>query len=479
VWFTPAEWFNLAFIHIKAFTYLPYRALALPLASSSPLALPLPDERLPKSFSAWSKWEARQAATLKSERRLEKIPSSSSSKEIRTTKEDGSPVLRQTRKWAALLVVLNIGDILVELGEEGKHVVKRRRKHGTDGRHVDMEAALGRMRETRGMGMASERAEDDDEDYWEQGEQVDLEKDLVRLRERSGDEECEYPRRAGVDGRSLPRNHVLRSDEQHQGRPLLSGGDNDEGNDEGINRQGVFLEGDGRPPVVEPSRGWWRRMFTSKEVVSSPSNFYQLERRRASMERDLRQVNSYPSASAWDEQPVASSGFQPPSTRLPHSITYSAPRHAPPFLTPPLPTLSTQTHLSNIAASIRSSTPDVPFDIPHMESHTPRPISLPPPHRIERSSYTAHPPSRPPRTRRHSTDPASRIVAPSHPSSTFSTRPSQNRAVRYPTLSSIGSAAGMDVRGPRGTQIELDPRRESHGRGVTGPSLDRFVYEEY
>ena len=166
--------------------------------------------------------------------------------------------------------------------------------------------------------MALERTEDDDEDYWEQGEQVDLEKDLVRLRERSGDEECEYPRRAAVDGRSLPRNHGLRSDEQHQGRPLLSGGDNDEGNDEGINRQGVSLEGDGRPPVVEPSRGWWRRMFTSKEVVSSPSNFYQLERRRESMERDLRQVNPYPSASAWDEQPVASSGFQPPSTRLPH-----------------------------------------------------------------------------------------------------------------------------------------------------------------
>ncbi|GAA5987826.1 hypothetical protein JCM11641_004943 [Rhodosporidiobolus odoratus] len=156
-----------AFLHVKAFTYLPYRALAapLPLDGSSPRLLDddLDDKdpsSTPLTFAQWDAWEKKQQAREKALARLAKpkLPKHADDSELPLTKADGSPLLQETKKWPALLKCLNLADVWRELVEEGRFVFRGGKIDEKDEalleerRKEDLEAALGQKREKRSSG---------------------------------------------------------------------------------------------------------------------------------------------------------------------------------------------------------------------------------------------------------------------------------------------------------------------------------------
>ena len=248
-----------AFLHIKAFTYLPYRALANPLrpASHSPTAstCSYPDP-IPRTFSEWTAWEQRKSKSLKDKSRLVKP---SVGKGEPTTKPDGTPFLHQTRKWPAFWIVFNVRDIFIELADEIKFVFSSNAKKnaGVVDRRDHFESALGRKR----------AAPDDEDSSYDRGS---IEKDLVRLRDR---EEGEKPERGrvGVDGRTVPReSRYGDSSRRGQGQPLLK----EEGRWEQERGPGRDFE-----ERVEAERGgWWASLRGRGGRDGGERGFYQLER---------------------------------------------------------------------------------------------------------------------------------------------------------------------------------------------------------
>ncbi|GAA5895324.1 hypothetical protein JCM8208_005978 [Rhodotorula glutinis] len=125
-----------AFLHVKAFSYLPYRALAPAVRLSpdgTPLLSSLDDPPLEldadkaHSFASWSAWNARVAARDVALSRLAKpkLPSGfDPSSGALPRKADGLPLLQQTRKWPALLAALDLRDLFGEIGDETRFVLR-------------------------------------------------------------------------------------------------------------------------------------------------------------------------------------------------------------------------------------------------------------------------------------------------------------------------------------------------------------------
>ncbi|KAM0747580.1 DUF300-domain-containing protein [Meredithblackwellia eburnea MCA 4105] len=150
-------------VHIKAFTYLPYRALAEPITH--------PDHEkpsstlMPTSFEDWTALEERAKRNEVQRRRLAKMKLLDDDGNLRT-KADGTPILQQTRKWLALWKCVCITDIARELGQETAFVASHamRRKAVVD-REKDLELAFGKRRESRlrgakARGIAKEQNEE-------------------------------------------------------------------------------------------------------------------------------------------------------------------------------------------------------------------------------------------------------------------------------------------------------------------------------
>ncbi|GAA6059025.1 hypothetical protein JCM10212_001250 [Sporobolomyces blumeae] len=129
-------------MHIKAFSYLPYRALASPVDPDARSSSLFVDDELdeidplkPLTFQQWSAWDERKKAVDKERSRLAKPKMPKLSADGRpVTKPDGRPILQQTRKWPAFVKCIRMSDLARELGEETKWVVR--------GGKVEMEKEL-------------------------------------------------------------------------------------------------------------------------------------------------------------------------------------------------------------------------------------------------------------------------------------------------------------------------------------------------
>lgn len=104
------EMMAFAFLHLKAFSYLPYRGLAPPVHPSAPSA-DLDDVEEAKQ-SAW--------------------------------KSDGTPLLQQTKRWAALWECVRLGDMLGELKDEAIFVAHK--GHVAPNRSDDLKDAFDQNR---------------------------------------------------------------------------------------------------------------------------------------------------------------------------------------------------------------------------------------------------------------------------------------------------------------------------------------------
>ncbi|BGP16474.1 hypothetical protein JCM10213_007920 [Rhodosporidiobolus nylandii] len=222
------EMVAFAFLHVKAFTYLPYRALAapMPLDGSQPhfLGDDVEDEKQPTyepgtplTFAEWDAWEKRQKRREKALARLAKpkVPKHADDSDLPLTKPDGLPILQQTKKWPALLKCLNIVDICREIADEARFVFRGGRLDETDEgllddrRKDDLEAALGRTRDNDGSRRRSRDGRDNDETVFEQ--------DLRHIREGR---DAPKGAKVGADGSLvLPASHAPTMRNGHFGTP--------------------------------------------------------------------------------------------------------------------------------------------------------------------------------------------------------------------------------------------------------------------
>lgn len=276
------------FLHVKAFSYLPYRALASPVrippADSDALSLsstsstssdPMPTG---KSFAEWNAWEQRKERKLKAATRLAKMKLKPGDLAL---KEDGTPLLQRTKRWPALKKCLLLTDLGRELKEETGYMV-RRRENGLLDRRDDLEVVMGKARGTRG------RHDEKDWSAEEDGCGDSLERDLRRLRQGKELPAGRAKAKLGADGSLILPNLSKYGDEsqeepfdiphrfsrEEEGRLLLRA---EEGRVERW-EQGVQQRtkaGDGR-------ERWWsslsRILGNGREKKESPSSFAQLER---------------------------------------------------------------------------------------------------------------------------------------------------------------------------------------------------------
>ncbi|BGP32346.1 hypothetical protein JCM10296v2_004127 [Rhodotorula toruloides] len=153
-----------AFLHVRAFTYLPYRALAAPLAD---------DHDLEKG----EVWDPLASSDAPSPLKRPKHPYDSTHPPPR--RPDGSPTLQQTRRWPALLRVLDLRDLFVEIKEETRFVVR--------GGEVGEEALMRRKREearkvvTHAERPVVEKDEEGERNSWEHEEAIGRDEADLRL----------------------------------------------------------------------------------------------------------------------------------------------------------------------------------------------------------------------------------------------------------------------------------------------------------
>lgn len=238
-----------AFLHIKAFSYLPYRALASPVRlapDGTPLlsALEDPPAELDAdkahSFASWSAWNARVAARDVALSRLAKpkFPSGfDPSSGAVPRKADGLPILQQTRKGPALLAALDLRDLFGEIGDETRFVLRGGKVDETAlldvRRRDDLEKALGESRPMAKGGGGGGYGEGEGE---KEGETA-VERDLRRLRE--GQPLSSSRSRLGDDGRFVPVAVVQPSMRPASAAPA------------------VFERADLVEEVRAPAPGWW------------------------------------------------------------------------------------------------------------------------------------------------------------------------------------------------------------------------------
>ncbi|GAA5844567.1 hypothetical protein JCM11251_001635 [Rhodosporidiobolus azoricus] len=223
-----AEMMVFSFLHVKAFTYLPYRALAAfaPLDGSDP-KLPFDEEeddldekRLldmskPLTFAEWDALDRKAKAREKALARLAKVklPKRAGEAGLPITKADGTPILQQTRKWPALLKCLSLSDFAREFKEETLFIFRGGKLDEMDEellverRKDDLEAALGHARENSGRKRGAKIV---GTSVTHKEEETPFERDLRRLREG----EAPAGLKVGVDGSLLfppthpPKVHV-------------------------------------------------------------------------------------------------------------------------------------------------------------------------------------------------------------------------------------------------------------------------------
>ncbi|KAJ8294214.1 Transmembrane protein 184 [Rhodotorula toruloides] len=144
-----------ALLHVRAFTYLPYRALATPLAADHD------PEKAPV-------WDPLASSDAPSPLKRPKHPHDSTHPPPR--RPDGSPMLQQTRRWPALLRALDLRDLFVEIKEETRFVVR--------GGEVGEEAWMRRKREEARKAVTDaerpvlEKAEEEERYSWEEEEAI-------------------------------------------------------------------------------------------------------------------------------------------------------------------------------------------------------------------------------------------------------------------------------------------------------------------
>lgn len=147
-----------AFLHVRAFTYLPYRALAAPLS----------DEVDPEKGTLVA-WNPVTDTDAPSPLKHHKGPVA--------RRPDGSPFLQQTRRWPALLRVLDLRDLFVEIKEETRFVAR--------GGAIGQEALMNRRREEALKAVteaARPVAEKDKESARDWEDEAVLERDDAHLR---------------------------------------------------------------------------------------------------------------------------------------------------------------------------------------------------------------------------------------------------------------------------------------------------------
>lgn len=187
-----------AFLHVKAFSYLPYRALASPVRLSpdgTPLLSPPAtatatddeppplDPDKPHSFASWSAWHLRVAARDAALSRLAtpKLPPGfDASSGAPPRRADGLPLLQQTRRGRALRAALDLRDLFGEIGDEARFVLRGGRVDEVAlleaRRGDDLEKAFGARRPAAGRARGAGGGYDDEEE-------TPLERDLRVLKE--------------------------------------------------------------------------------------------------------------------------------------------------------------------------------------------------------------------------------------------------------------------------------------------------------
>ncbi|KAK4335256.1 DUF300 domain protein [Rhodotorula toruloides] len=155
-----------AFLHVRAFTYLPYRALA------APLHVELDPEKAEPSA-----WDPLASSDAPSPLKRPKHPYDPPHPPPR--RPDGSPTLQQTRRWPALLRVFDLRDLFVEIKEETRFVVR--------GGEVGEEALMRRKREEARKAVTDaerpvvEKAEEEERYSWEEEEAIGRDEADLRL----------------------------------------------------------------------------------------------------------------------------------------------------------------------------------------------------------------------------------------------------------------------------------------------------------
>ena len=158
-------------MHVKAFSYLPYRALASPiLLDSTPLLgekseddpPPAPGKHL--TFAEWSAWDKQVKEREKDRLRLAKPKLPKRSGDLPPTKPDGNPILQQTKKWPAFVKCLRITDLAREIAEETRFVARGGKVEMTEdlleeGRKDDYEVVNGAARPQFRQAETDERGE--------------------------------------------------------------------------------------------------------------------------------------------------------------------------------------------------------------------------------------------------------------------------------------------------------------------------------
>ncbi|GAA6014948.1 hypothetical protein JCM11491_002367 [Sporobolomyces phaffii] len=151
------EMMLFAFMHIKAFSYLPYRALAAPVSIDPiPPSSCLDDdiEKTPSkhlTFAEWSEWDKRVKDRDKEQARLAKTKLPKRVGDLPIARADGTPILQRTKKWPAFVKCIRMTDLMRELGEETKWVARGGKVEVTQDlleevRRDDHEAIVGRAR---------------------------------------------------------------------------------------------------------------------------------------------------------------------------------------------------------------------------------------------------------------------------------------------------------------------------------------------
>ncbi|GAA5833574.1 hypothetical protein JCM9279_001565 [Rhodotorula babjevae] len=348
-----------AFLHIKAFSYLPYRALASPVRLSpdgTPLLSALDDSpadleaEKAHSFASWSAWNARVAARDAALSRLAKpkLPSGFdlSSGDV-PRKPDGLPLLQQTRTWPALLAVLDLRDLFGEIGDETRFVFRGGRVDEAAlldaRRRDDLEKAFGGRRP---MGKGGESGHGEGEKEGETG----LERDLRRLRE----------------GRPRPSSLMRLAGNGTFIAPVASSAAKCAGSaaPAGLERADLIEE------VRAPAPGWWASLRgvgsrPPRPALDDRGSFEQLPR----LDYDRLAVKNVPAVVGADWRiPV------PPAHRAGTPLRTSfRPRPAPTQPRRPQPPRKDPSTASSVAASHDSFT--------HLPRTSLRPASYVPPHR--------------------------------------------------------------------------------------------------
>ncbi|GAA5982697.1 hypothetical protein JCM5350_006215 [Sporobolomyces pararoseus] len=296
------EMMLFAFMHIKAFSYLPYRALARPLTLDPSEAVDDYEKTIPPqhlTFEEWSEWDRKVKEREKEEARLKNMKLPKQISDLPISNPDGSPILQQTKKWPALVKCLRITDLMRELGEETKWVgrggkIEMSQELLEADRKDDLEALVGVSRPS-----SDQKDRTDWTEKGGRGSVRDLDAELRNLRES---------RPVSLRGTTIDKNgnRVLKKGGKH-----ASSREEDrvlEQERQGTLNRDNLGKAETEENELEEERGWWSGMMDSIGRARA--------RQRPTFEQIPRQELT---SSNYDNRP--SSSFQ--RSRLPPTLSYT------------------------------------------------------------------------------------------------------------------------------------------------------------